>query len=82
MNPIDISIIVIYLLLIFYIGIYTRKYISDFSGKFPDISFEKTNLLLINTSKEPVLGDTEFPIIFILFLKFKIIFDTRSNSGL
>jgi len=31
MNPIDISIIAIYLLLIFSIGIYTKNYISDFS---------------------------------------------------
>ena len=59
-----------------------QEYISDDVGKFPEFNFEKTNLSLIRTSKDPVLGGLEFPIIFTLFLKDKIIFDTRSKSGL
>ena len=59
-----------------------QEYISDALGKSPDFNFENIILSLNEISKDPVLGGEEFPVIFTFFLKDKIIFDTRSNSGL
>ena len=54
---------------------------SLFVGNVPQLNLENTNVPFMLTSKAPLLGGLEFPMMMALGACFFICFDTRSKSG-